>query len=529
MKRQDIIKKNRQIKLRKQTIDVVKKVNVSAIIFSSVIALDQAVAHYKDDTPVVEARQTPSQFLNLISGYAKDVAKNNGLYASVMIAQAALESGWGNSHLASEYNNLFGIKGSYNGDSIKMNTLEDDGSGNYYQIQDGFRVYGSVKESLEDYAAVITGDNNPNSWRGQYYKGALVKNTTSYQDATAWLTGRYATDTRYGSKLNQLIEQYGLTTYDTVQPGSSKQILAPTPQPIASQGGSQETHTVKTGESVWGISQKYGMRMDQLRQMNNISGNFIYPGQVLIVAGNAATAKPNNPVTKPGTPTTKPGTTKSSPAKGSYTVQAGDSVWKISQKFGMTMSDLVKMNGIKNNFIVPGQVLKVSGSSQTPQPVNNGNHSQTPVVKPTPAPQQGNGGTGTHVVRAGESVWGISHKYGMSMDQLRQLNNIAGNYIYPGQSLRISGSVQSKPSPQPQQQSPAQVNPTPSQNTPAQPVAPTEYTPALTRGTYTIKAGDNLYRIAINHGMSLDHLLQLNGFANSSVAIFPGQTIKVAQ
>ncbi|MDK6820721.1 glucosaminidase domain-containing protein, partial [Klebsiella pneumoniae] len=78
---------------------------------------------------------------------AKQIAGRNNLYASVMIAQAGLESGWGNSTLAKAPNyNLFGIKGSFNGQSAEMNTLEDDGTGEYYQIKDKFRRYNSYHD-----------------------------------------------------------------------------------------------------------------------------------------------------------------------------------------------------------------------------------------------------------------------------------------------------------------------------------------------------------------------------------------------
>ncbi len=124
-----------------------------------------------------------------------------------MIAQAILESNSGQSALSqAPYYNFFGIKGDYNGQSVTMKTWEDDGSGNTYTIDAQFRSYGSQAESLEDYAQFLQKD---------IYAGVRKSNTTSYQDATAALTGTYATDTSYGTKLNKLIEQYGLTVYDS--------------------------------------------------------------------------------------------------------------------------------------------------------------------------------------------------------------------------------------------------------------------------------------------------------------------------
>lgn len=152
-------------------------------------------------------------FIVQICGYATEVADANDLYASVMMAQAILESGWGTSTLTTTANNMFGIKGSYNGESVTMNTYEDDGSGNYYLISAKFRKYPSLKESFQDNAYVLR--NTSFSSGKYYYSGAWKSNTTSYTQATAWLQGRYATDTSYASKLNNLISTYNLTQYDT--------------------------------------------------------------------------------------------------------------------------------------------------------------------------------------------------------------------------------------------------------------------------------------------------------------------------
>jgi gametolysin len=87
-----------------------------------------------------------------------------------------------------------------------MLTWEDDGQGNAYNIDAEFRSYPSYYESLQDYVAIL---------RQGYYANAWKSNTTSYQDATAALTGVYATDSSYNAKLNYIIEKYNLTQYDT--------------------------------------------------------------------------------------------------------------------------------------------------------------------------------------------------------------------------------------------------------------------------------------------------------------------------
>ena len=164
-------------------------------------------------TSIFSARADTSGFIAKASGYATEVAAANDLYASVMIAQAILESGWGTSTLTTQANNMFGIKGSYNGQYVEMATLEDNGSGNYYQIIAKFRKYPSLRESFQDNAYVLR--NTSFAAGSYYYSGAWKSNTRSYTEATAWLQGRYATDTYYASKLNNLIATYNLTQYDS--------------------------------------------------------------------------------------------------------------------------------------------------------------------------------------------------------------------------------------------------------------------------------------------------------------------------
>lgn len=94
-------------------------------------------------------------FIQQVGPMAQEVAGANDLYASVMIAQAILESGWGQSTLTTLANNMFGIKGSYNGQFVEMQTMEDDGNGNLYPIIARFRKYPSLKESFQDNAHVL--------------------------------------------------------------------------------------------------------------------------------------------------------------------------------------------------------------------------------------------------------------------------------------------------------------------------------------------------------------------------------------
>lgn len=153
-----------------------------------------------------------TDFINQLKNHAQILGKQYDLFPSVMIAQAIHESGWGQSGLSLPPNfNMFGIKGSYNGKSVTMKTWEDDGKGNPYWINAQFRKYPSYYESMEDNAKLLSGGLD---WDKNFYRGAWRSVAKTYQNATSWLQGRYATDTKYAQKLNDIIKGYNLTQYD---------------------------------------------------------------------------------------------------------------------------------------------------------------------------------------------------------------------------------------------------------------------------------------------------------------------------
>ncbi|HBI2078032.1 TPA: glucosaminidase domain-containing protein [Enterococcus faecalis] len=165
-----------------------------------------------DGTIHFEKNESVEQFIQKIGEAARKVGQENDLYASVMIAQAILESASGQSLLAKAPNyNLFGVKGRHNGKGISFATQEDLGNGTLYTIQTTFRQYQSYEESLKDYAKLLKEGIAGNV---SFYEGVWKSKAKTYQEATQYLTGRFATDSQYNHKLNGLIETYDLTMYD---------------------------------------------------------------------------------------------------------------------------------------------------------------------------------------------------------------------------------------------------------------------------------------------------------------------------
>ncbi|MGG5317756.1 glucosaminidase domain-containing protein [Enterococcus sp. AZ072] len=182
---------------------------VKEIQMSSSLPVEKVEENYQFS---VIKNQTTEEFIQTIGEDAQTIAWNEELYASVMIAQAILETGSGNSQLGRPpYHNLFGIKGSYQGHQVSFSTQEDRGDGQLYTIQSAFRQYPSYKESLEDYAALLKKGISGNAG---FYQGTWKSNAATHQEAAKALTGKYATDTAYDKKLIALIEAYNLTSYD---------------------------------------------------------------------------------------------------------------------------------------------------------------------------------------------------------------------------------------------------------------------------------------------------------------------------
>ena len=173
---------------------------------------NEGTIHFEKDASV-------ETFIRKIGESARKIGQENDLYASVMIAQAILESASGQSQLAQAPNyNLFGIKGTHNGKGVSFATQEDLGDGTLYTTQATFRQYENYEESLKDYAKLLKEGLVGNT---SFYDGVWKSKAKTYQEATKFLTGRYATDTQYDKKLNGLIETYDLTTFD-------KEVAGPT-------------------------------------------------------------------------------------------------------------------------------------------------------------------------------------------------------------------------------------------------------------------------------------------------------------
>ncbi|EAD0923847.1 1,4-beta-N-acetylmuramoylhydrolase [Listeria monocytogenes] len=442
---------------------------------------------------------TVQSFIQTIQASSSQIAAENDLYASVMIAQAILESAYGTSELGSAPNyNLFGIKGAYNGQSYTKQTLEDDGKGNYYTITAKFRKYPSYHQSLEDYAQVIR--KGP-SWNPNYYSKVWKSNTTSYKDATKALTGTYATDTAYATKLNDLISRYNLTQYDSGKTtGGNSGSTGNSSNTGNTNTSNAKIYTVVKGDSLWRIANNHKVTVANLKAWNNLKSDFIYPGQKLKVSAGSTTSDTNTSKPSTGTSTSKPSTGTSTNAK-VYTVVKGDSLWRIANNNKVTIANLKAWNNLKSDFIYPGQKLKVSAGS-----TSNTNTSKPSTNTNTSKPSTNtNTNVKVYTVAKGDSLWRIANNNKVTIANLKAWNNLKSDFIYPGQKLKVSaGSTTNTNTAKPSTNNPSNS----------------------TVKTYTVKKGDSLWAISRQYKTTVDNIKAWNKLTSNMIHVGQKLTIK---
>lgn len=268
-------------------------------------------------------------FINEIAPHAQRVYKQFTILASFIIAQAIHESNWGKSGLAVNGKNLFGVKGSYNGQSITMKTWEVY-NGKNVMVDAAFRKYPSWYESLEDLAKLYL---NGVSWDRNKYK-AVVGESDYKKVCRAVQSAGYATDPEYANKLIRTIEAYNLTQYDVVEE-ETKPVTA-----TQKESNEEYLYVVKAGDTLGEIAKSKGVTVDYLVKLNNIQDkNRIYVGQRIKLKGKVSEA--------------------SSAAK-HHKVVKGDTVSALALKYGSSSKQIKEWNKLNDEYLIRiDQTLRV--------------------------------------------------------------------------------------------------------------------------------------------------------------------------
>lgn len=404
-----------------------------------------------------------------------------GVLPSVTVAQAILESGWGQSALSTQAHNLFGIKGSYNGQYVTMQTREVYNGQSYY-IYDNFRKYANNSESVEDHGNFLYSNSRYANLLGDQSYASVARKLQA---------DGYATDPSYASSLIKLVEMYNLTQLDNITFSGKQPVINNKNDYNYSNSGNTDSsngyYTVQSGDTLSGIALKFSTTSSKLAQLNSISNpNLIYVGQRLLVNQSS-----NSNSSSSGQSSSTTTNTEASAA--SYTVKSGDTLSGIASRYNTTVNQIVSLNQLSNpNLIYVGQVLKLKNSQTT----NSSSSSSSSTAATT---------VSTYTVKAGDTLSAIASRYSTSSSTLASLNSLSNpNLIYVGQVLKVSSNASTSSS------TSSSANST-----------------VTTAASYTVKAGDTLSAIAAKYGTTYQALASTNSISNPN-DIYVGQVIKVS-
>ena len=242
---------------------------------------------------------------------------------------------------------------------------------------------------------------------------------------------------RYGTTVARLRQLNNLPNANFVWYGQRLLIDGPTPNfsTHANQNrGGVATYRVRTGDSLSKIARRYGISLTEFARMNNLSPfRWLYTGQVLRVPDSAPSGQAFQGQSSPAG-----ATNQNASGIQFYTVLAGDSLSRIARRYGISLSELARMNNLSpNRWLYTGQVLRVPG----PAPEQPATPLPAPDVQAAPPQAEVNLARTqvvAHLVQPGELLSHIADRYGVPAAVLARINRLQNtNVLEVGQVLRI--------------------------------------------------------------------------------------------
>lgn len=269
---------------------------------------------------------------------------------------------------------------------------ENDTSKDYYNIQKDTGLIETIIVNYGNINNINEATNIKNEWED--YAEAVVKSLANYTNVPYYKEGEsqeiyivkkgdslWKIANKYNTTVEKLKSANNLKT-NTLSVGQKLVIPSISVSPEVS-----DTYIVQKGDSLWSIANKFNMTVSELKNLNNLTNNLLSIGQVLKIKDSS-----NN-------------------GKTTYTVQKGDSLWVIANKYGITTEELKSYNNLKSNLLSIGQVLKI--------------------------PQGKTSTENIYTVKKGDSLWTIANRYNTTVEKIKVLNNLTSNLLSIGQQLKI--------------------------------------------------------------------------------------------
>lgn len=208
--------------------------------------------------------------------------------------------------------------------------------------------------------------------------------------------------------------------------------------PYSGGSSSGTSYVVKSGDTLWSIAKKYGVSVDELKEKNNLSSNALSLNQILIIPTKDEIVDEDN--------------------GDYYTVVAGDTLYGIANRYGLTVDELKSLNNLTSNTLSIGQKLLIKSTDTS------------------------DGSLETYTVKKGDNLYQIALQYDTTVDALKTLNGLTSNLLSIGQVLKIPSS-------------------------------------STNEMVYTVVAGDNLYQIARRFGTTVAAIMSRNNLTTNLLSV----------
>lgn len=300
-----------------------------------------------------------------------------------------------------------------------------------------------------------------NDW--EKWAEAVVKAVADYKGYNYTTSGANTVNDTYtvarGDSLWSIAKRFNVGVNEIKNANNLKSNLISVGQQLVIPGAAPSdqtnvTYVVQKGDSLWSIANANNTTVDELANLNDLGTNTIYVGQVLQIPNTGSSG-----TTTPDTQTT-------------YVVQKGDTLYSIALKYGTTPNVIIRKNNLKNNTLTVGQTLTIPSDVES-----TGDYSDMSNFN-------------TYVVQRGDSLYSIANAYNVSVNDLRNINNLTSDILSVGQVLIIPENSNRN---------------------------------SNTSNLYVVKRGDSLWSIANKFNVSINKIRMLNNLNSDILTI--GQTL----